>query len=208
MTNDEDESEERLKIMTLGNTKVGKTSFIIKYTEDYFQEIYLSTIGIDFRVKDITIDEKVYKLLFYDTTGQEKYKSLALNVVKNIHGIILMYDITDKSSFESIPEWIQSLQDVKGNDFPMILLGNKIDKEEERIISNEDGEELAKEYNIDFLETSNKNGTNINEAVLAIVKKILESNQRDELNNISANSAKLSENNMVDNQKDNSKKCC
>ena len=208
MTNDEGESEERLRIMTLGNSKVGKTTFIIKYTEDYFQEIYLSTIGIDFRVKEITVDDNTYKLLFYDTTGQEKYKSLALNVVKNTHGIILMYDITDKSSFVSIPDWIQSVRDIKGDDFPLLLLGNKIDKKEERIISSEEGEELAKEYKIDFLETSNKDGTNVNEAGLTIVKKILESNQREVLNNVSMNSTKLDTNNKVDSQKDNSRKFC
>ena len=160
--------------MTLGNSAVGKTSFIIRYTDNSFQEVYLSTIGIDYKEKMIDVDNKQYKLFFYDTTGQEKFRSLAFNTVKNADGVILMYDITNKESFKSIPEWIKNVRERKGDDFPLLLLGNKIDKEDKRVISKEQGEDLAEEYNIDFFEISNKNGTNIEEAVFTFLKKILE----------------------------------
>ena len=175
--NDWDNDGESINIMTLGNTAVGKTSFIIKYTEDTFQEVYLSTIGIDFKVKTVTIKDKQYKLFFYDTTGQERFRSLSFNIIKNAHGIILMYDITNKSSFNSIPEWIKNIKESKGEDFPMILCGNKIDKEDERVITREESEELSNEYVIDFFEISNKNGINIEKAVLSLVKKILRHNK-------------------------------
>ncbi len=175
--NDWDNDGESINIMTLGNTAVGKTSFIIKYTEDTFQEVYLSTIGIDFKVKTVTIKDKQYKLFFYDTTGQERFRSLSFNIIKNAHGIILMYDITNKSSFDSIPEWIKNIKESKGEDFPMILCGNKIDKEDERVITREESEELSNEYVIDFFEISNKNGINIEKAVLSLVKKILRHNK-------------------------------
>ena len=174
---EESESEERINIMTLGNTMVGKTSFIIKYTENNFQESYLATVGIDFKVKTVTIKDKQYKLFFYDTTGQERFRSLSFNIIKNAHGIILMYDITNKSSFNSIPEWIKNIKESKGEDFPMILCGNKIDKEDERVITREESEELSNEYVIDFFEISNKNGINIEKAVLSLVKKILRHNK-------------------------------
>ena len=175
--NDRDNDGENINIMTLGNTAVGKTSFIIKYTEDTFQEVYLSTIGIDFKVKTVTIKDRQYKLFFYDTTGQERFRSLSFNIIKNAHGIILIYDITNKSSFDSIPEWIKNIKESKGEDFPMILCGNKIDKEDERKVSREESEELSNKYVIDFFEISNKSGINIEKAVLSLVKKILRHNK-------------------------------
>ena len=175
--NDEEYDEETINIMTLGNSSVGKTSFIIKYIEDTFQEVYLATVGIDFKIKNIIIKDKHYKLYFYDTTGQEKYKSLSFNIIKNAHGILLMYDVTNESSFESIPEWIRNIKELKGDNFPMILLGNKIDVINKRKISKEKGEDLAEENKIDFFETSNKEGINIEEATLALVNKIIKINK-------------------------------
>ena len=206
----ESDSEERINIMTLGNTEVGKTSFILKYTEDNFQEIYLATVGIDFKVKTVEINEKTYKLFFYDTTGQEKYKSIALNIIKNAHGIILMYDITSKLSFESIPEWIKSVKDAKGDLFPMILLGNKLDLQDKREVSIEEGKSLAEQNGMEFFETSNKEGTNINEAGLSILNKILERRQTDtfDITSNSNKSASKLKSEDTSTQVDNSKKCC
>ena len=85
----------KIKILILGNISVGKTSFILKYANNYFQEEYLSSIGIDFKVKEIIIKDNKYKLILYDTAGQERFKSLSLNVLKNADGVILIYDITN-----------------------------------------------------------------------------------------------------------------
>ena len=184
--------EEKINILILGNTAVGKTSYILKYTEDEFQEMYLATVGIDFKVKVVKINNVSYRVYFYDTTGQEKYKSISLNMIKNANGIILMYDITNKVSFESIPEWIESVKNVKGSNFPMILLGNKIDEEGDRKISKEEGEKLAKNFDIDFFEISNRDGININEAGLAMINKIIEYRQKYNADYISSNSSKIS----------------
>ena len=162
-----------LKIMLLGNTAVGKTSFILKYTENTFQEVHLSTIGVDFRIKSITYENKKYKLSIYDTTGQERFKSLAFSLIKNVDGIILMYDVTDVSTFNSIPNWIQSAREKKGQNYPMILLGNKIDLIDRRKITKEEGEEIANKNGLDFFEISNKESVNIENAILTLVKKIL-----------------------------------
>ena len=174
--NEEENEKEEINIMLLGNSAVGKTSFIIKYTEETFQDVYLSTIGIDFKVKNITINNKQYILSFYDTTGQERFRALSFNMVKNANGIILMYDITNLSSFESIPEWIRNVREIKGKNFPIILLGNKIDDEKKRKITKEKGEDLAEENNIKFFEISNKEGINIEEAALTLVNEIIKSN--------------------------------
>ena len=209
MDDDDDfeENERRINIMILGNSKVGKTCFILRYTDNIFQEVYLSTIGIDFKTKTETVNNKQYKIYLYDTTGQEKYKSIALNIIKNAQGIILMYDITDRESFESIPEWIKSIKDAKGSNFPMILLGNKLDKEDVRVIKEEEGKELADEYNINFFETSNKTGINIQEAGMALVNEILK------INNLENRESKLSKKNTILSKKsvklkNDSKRCC
>ena len=204
----ENENEERINIMTLGNTEVGKSCFILRFTDNIFQEIYLATVGIDFKIKTETINNKQYKLFLYDTTGQEKYKSIALNIIKNAQGIILMYDITDRKSFESIPEWIKSVKDAKGSNFPMILLGNKLDKEDVRVIKEKEGKELADEYNIKFFETSNKTGTNIQEAGMALVNEILKINNLENRENSMSNNnnTRLSIKNTK--VKKESKRCC
>ena len=209
MDDDDDfeENERRINLMILGNSKVGKTCFILRYTDNIFQEVYLSTIGIDFKTKTETVNNKQYKIYLYDTTGQEKYKSIALNIIKNAQGIILMYDITDRESFESIPEWIKSIKDAKGSNFPMILLGNKLDKEDVRVIKEKEGKELADEYNIKFFETSNKTGTNIQEAGLALVNEILKiNNLENRENTMSNNNTRLSIKNAE--VKKGSKRCC
>ena len=166
-------NEEKIKIIILGNSKVGKTSFIIRFTKNKFDETYLATIGIDYIYRIINIENKQYKLMFYDTAGEEKYKSIPKNHIKNVQGIILMYDITNKKSFDSIIDWISDVKEIKGENFPMILVGNKIDLNESREVTEEMGYELAEKNQIEFFETSNKDGTNIQEAGLEIVYKIL-----------------------------------
>ena len=165
---------ETIKIMVLGNSSVGKTSFILKYTEDIFRDLYISTIGIDNKRKIIKhSNNKEYSLIFYDTAGQEKYKSISLNIIKNADGVLLIYDITKQDTFEAISSWMDSIESLKGKDFPLILIGNKLDLENLRVVSYEEGKELASKYKIDFFETSNKNGTNIENACLALVNIIV-----------------------------------
>ena len=190
-----------IKIMILGNTSVGKTSFIIKYTENTFQEVYLSTIGIDYKIKKLTYNEQKYNLYIYDTTGEERFRSLSFNLIKFTEGVILMYDITNKSSFKSIPEWIESAREHKGENYPIIIIGNKIDLEEKRKITTEEGENLAKKYGLDFFEISNKEDINIKEAIFTLFKKVLiYIEQKD----IKGNSSILSS----DNSSSNKKSCC
>jgi small GTP-binding protein len=165
---------ETIKIMVLGNSSVGKTSFILKYTEDIFRDLYISTIGIDNKRKIIKhSNNKEYSLIFYDTAGQEKYKSISLNIIKNADGVLLIYDITKQDTFEAIASWMENIENIKGKDFPLILIGNKLDLENIRVVSPEEGKELASKYKVDFFETSNKNGTNIENACLALVNIII-----------------------------------
>ncbi len=126
----------KMKIFLLGNSSVGKSSFIIKYIEDKFLPSNISTVGFNTFEKETKLPngEKV-KIIFIDTAGQEKYNSIAANLIRNAEGIIVMYDITKYETFESISKWIESIKEIKGNDFPsfpFILVGNKCDLGEER----------------------------------------------------------------------------
>ena len=168
-----EEDVQHYKIIFLGDQYVGKSSILNRFYQDKFEQDYQATIGLDFHSKNVEINNTTIRLLLYDTAGQEKFKSITLNYFKETEGIILMYDITNTSSFESIPGWIKSVKEYKGEDYPMILLGNKLDKNEERQINKEDGEQLAKENGIDFFEISNKDGINVEESCLALIKKII-----------------------------------
>ena len=167
--------EERINLLALGNQEVGKTTFILRFTENTFKQIYLSTCGMDMQIKYITLaDNKNYKIFFYDTAGEERFKSITFNVLKNADGIILMYDITNRKSFESIAGWMENINDKKGNNFPIVLVGNKYDLSEKRVISKKEGENLANKYKLNFFETSNKTGKNIEESCLKLINIILE----------------------------------
>ena len=164
---------ERINIFTLGNSIVGKSTFIIRYTQNIFEAQYIANYGVDYRIKKIILpNEKKIKLCLYDTAGQERYKSISMNMIKMADGIILMYDITDRSSFESIKGWVKSIIDEKGDNFPIVLLGNKIDLEDKRKVSTKEGQNEADTLGLKFFEVSNKEGINIKESILELVSLV------------------------------------
>jgi len=168
-------TEGKINIIVLGNFSVGKTCFILRYTNNVYNQIHLSTIGIDFKTKDVILPNKQsYKILYYDTAGEERYRSLSLNSIKNADGIILLYDITNIGSFESIQNWMSGINELKGKNFPAILIGNKCDLNEDRVISYSKGKELAQSLGINFYETSSKDNINIEESNLDVINKIIE----------------------------------
>ena len=164
----------KIKLFSLGNASVGKTSYILKFTDDLYQDNTLTTTGIDLKSKVINYNEKEYKIEFYDTAGQERYRAISLNSIKSADGIVLMYDITNQKSFDEISNWMKNIKQLQGDDFPMILVGNKCDLENKRIVTYEEGMELSEKYKLPFFEVSNKNGINIEESSLALIKQIIE----------------------------------
>ena len=185
MKNDDLGNYEKINILTLGNTTVGKTCFILRFTENFFQPIYLTTCGIDSKYKFITLsNSKSYKAIFYDTAGQERHRSISLNQIKSADGILLMYDVTNQDSFNAIKGWMDNIREIKGNNFPVILVGNKIDLKEERKISQLNGQNLADSYGISFYEISNKTGENVEEATLDLINKISDCLERGIIFNI------------------------
>ena len=163
------------KIILLGQSAVGKTNLIIRFTENKFYAEFISTAGFDYKSKIISLNnsKKNLKLFLYDTAGQERYEALCKSLYKKVDGIILVYDITSRESFDYIPKWVKEIKQYNEN-FSIMLIGNKIDDEENRIISFEEGKKFADDNNMVFFETSAKNGDNVNKAFIYYGNKLIE----------------------------------
>ena len=168
--------DEKIKIMIIGETRVGKTSLISKYCKNEFSGgQYLSTIGIDFQIKNLKINSKKIRLQIWDTAGEERFRNIAKNYFQSSDGFLVVYDIANNESFETLDYWIEEIKANSQELSKMILVGNKCDKEKERKIQKEDGKAYAKKKQIKFYEVSAKDGTNVNEVFEILVKDILKS---------------------------------
>ena len=166
--------EEKLKLMVIGESRVGKTSIIGRYTDDYISGVYLSTVGIDYQEKTIKIGEKLVKLEIWDTAGQERFKIIAKNYFQNSDGFLLVYDISLRESFERLTFWHEQLKLNAPLNCRFLVVGNKCDLEKERQVSKEEGEKYAEQYNVKFYETSAKDNININEIFQTLATETLE----------------------------------
>ncbi|XP_062424241.1 ras-related protein Rab-10-like [Rhea pennata] len=166
-----------VKIVMAGESSVGKTSIVRSYTEPAAaaaSPCYLATIGIDFKVKSVTFNGTRVKLQIWDTAGQEQFHTLSTSYFRGAQGFVLVYDITNLDSFQGITSWMKDIHEKAGDDVDIILLGNKCDKETERVVPKHKGEKLAWEYGIPFFETSAKDNVNIEDAFSTLTKEILE----------------------------------
>jgi len=171
--NDNNNKLEIIKIGIFGESTVGKTLFSLTFTNGVNHGLNLPTVGIDsFNKEKILSNGKKYKIIIYDTAGQERYRSLSLNAVRRCDGIILMYDITKKNTFDSIKDWYNSIKEVV-EDFNLILIGNKCDLKDQRNVSEEEGLKEAEKYKIEYFEASAKEGINVEKSIDELLKKII-----------------------------------
>ena len=199
------------QILLIGDSSVGKTSLIQRYVNGIFKDekdVYLPTVGLDFYTKYEIINNMNVEVRLWDTAGQERFKSLTPNYFKNAEGVILTYDITNMESFENLKYWINSIKTHLGDKnifIPIIIVGNKLDKEDMRDITREEAEKFAKENKYKYFETSAKTGEGVDDAFRDLVNQILEKSDKFEEERNERNSVKINEN-----QEDNPKKkgCC
>ena len=161
------------KVLLLGDSTVGKTCFLMKYTDKTFQDIHMATIGLDYRLRSMKLKSgKSIKLQIWDTAGQDRFRAITKNYYKGSHGIILIYDITNTQSFENVKTWVNQIREEASSNVIIYIAGNKVDMEDERKVDRDDGEKLAEELGFPFVETSAKNGININETFEYLVERI------------------------------------
>ena len=159
-----------LKIIILGSSMVGKTAILNRYFKDEFHETPLSTIGIDFQTKFFIFNSKKIKVNFTDTAGQEKFRAISVNYLKGSNGVILVFDITKRESFDLLEEWVKVLKENNKYDIKKILIGNKVDLESDREVSKDEAQTFAESIGCKYYEGSAKTGFNINESLDEIAR--------------------------------------
>ena len=203
-------TEIRIKLLILGDSAVGKTSMLLKYTDNFFPESHLVTIGIESKTKEIKFNDYLVHLKIWDTAGQERFRAITKSYFRGSNGVIFMYNITKKETFKNVKDWIK---DSENNNFGFekILVGNKIDLEQIREVELKDVEEWAGQKNINVLEISAKNGTNVEKCFNELIRLILENKSKQEILEKFGMNSQKEENTLNkgnNNFKDKKKKCC
>jgi small GTP-binding protein len=159
------------KLLIVGESGVGKTCMLLRFADNVFEADCLSTIGVDFKVKQIELDGKRVKLQIWDSAGQERFRNITSSYYRNCSGIIIVYDVTKLESFNKVTEWISEVRRFVPT-VPLIVVGNKCDLDD-RQVSTEDGKQLAEKQGLIFLETSAKTNLNIEAAFQELSKKLI-----------------------------------
>ena len=144
------------KVLLIGNSNVGKSSLFLKFVDDIWNDTFVPTIGVDFKIKTFEIDTKKIKMQIWDTAGQERFKNIIASYYRGAHGILLLYDVTDKDSFKNLSNWLIEIEKNSSKNVIKVLIGNKTDLEDKRVISKNQGKDFADTYGLKFVETSVK----------------------------------------------------
>ena len=198
------------QILIIGDSSVGKTSILTRYTNGTFKEEYLATVGLDYYSKEEIFNTKTINVKLWDTAGQERYKSLTQSYFKNAEGVIVTYDITNTESFDNLKFWINSIKtnmENKNMFIPVIIIGNKTDMEESREIMTEDAEKFAEENKYKYYETSAKTGEGVDKAIRDLINQILNQSGNDDQKEFRKDSVQIKESTEEKSEKK-KKGCC
>ena len=152
-----------LKYIIIGDEEVGKSNLLSHYIDDRFTSEYQSTIGVEFRAKNVVIRNTTYRIQMWDTSGKENFRSITRAYYKNSVCALVVYDISNRNSFNNVSTWIEDCRNNSSEKIFMVLIGNKSDLADKRQVSTEEGRELAEKYEMKFYETSAKTGENVND---------------------------------------------
>ena len=172
-TKGNDDYEFIFKVLLLGNSNVGKSSLFLRFVDDIWNDTFVPTIGVDFKIKTFDIDEKRIKMQIWDTAGQERFKNIIASYYRGAHGILLIYDVTDKDSFKNLSNWLIEIEKNSSKNVLKVLIGNKTDLEEKRVISYNQAKEFADSYGLKYIETSAKKNLNVNEAFATLGRELM-----------------------------------
>ncbi|CAO3595084.1 unnamed protein product [Absidia cylindrospora] len=162
------------KILLIGDSGVGKSCLLLRFADDTFTDNYISTIGVDFKIRTIELEGKTVKLQIWDTAGQERFRTITSSYYRGAHGIIVVYDVTDSDSFNNVKLWLNEIGRYAAEGVNKLLIGNKNDLTDQKVIETEQLKELSDTLDIPFLETSAKESVNVEKAFLTMAKQIKE----------------------------------
>ena len=169
---EDDNYEFMFKVVLVGDSFVGKTNIMSKYLKNEFHDDSKATVGVEFGSKQFNIEGHSIKAQIWDTAGQERYKAITSAYYKGAKGAFIVYDVTRKNSFESIDKWINDVTAVADKKITIVLIGNKIDLEDQRQVTKEQGEDKANKLQVAFLETSAFSGENLEKAFQMMIKEV------------------------------------
>ena len=172
-TKGNDDYEFIFKVLLLGNSNVGKSSLFLRFVDDIWNDTFVPTIGVDFKIKTFEIDSSKIKMQIWDTAGQERFKNIIASYYRGAHGILLLYDVTDKDSFKNLSNWLIEIEKNSSKNVIKVLIGNKSDLEDKRVISQSQGKDFADTYGLKFIETSVKKNINVKEAFETLGRELM-----------------------------------
>lgn len=165
-------SDYLFKLLLIGDSGVGKSCLLLRFADDTYTESYISTIGVDFKIRTIELEGKVVKLQIWDTAGQERFRTITSSYYRGAHGIIVVYDVTDNDTFNNVKQWLQEIDRYASEGVNKLLVGNKSDLTQKKAVDYQVAKDFADQLGIPFLETSAKNATNVEQAFLTMAKQI------------------------------------
>ncbi|KAJ7558243.1 hypothetical protein O6H91_04G030200 [Diphasiastrum complanatum] len=165
-------SDYLFKLLLIGDSGVGKSCLLLRFADDSYLESYISTIGVDFKIRTVELDGKSIKLQIWDTAGQERFRTITSSYYRGAHGIIVVYDVTDQESFNNVKQWLNEIDRYASDNVNKLLVGNKNDLTAKKVVDYETAKAFADEIGIPFLETSAKNATNVEQAFMTMAAEI------------------------------------
>ncbi|KAF9192165.1 GTP-binding protein of the rab [Haplosporangium sp. Z 767] len=160
------------KLLLIGDSGVGKSCLLLRFADDTYTESYISTIGVDFKIRTIELEGKTVKLQIWDTAGQERFRTITSSYYRGAHGIIVVYDVTDQDTFANVKQWLAEIDRYASEGVNKLLVGNKSDLTDKKVVEYTVAKEFADQLTISFLETSAKNAANVEQAFMTMAKQI------------------------------------
>tara|TARA_B110000003_G_scaffold268591_1_gene298284 strand:- start:1026 stop:1733 length:708 start_codon:yes stop_codon:yes gene_type:complete len=156
----------------IGDSGVGKSCLLLRFADDTYTGTYISTIGVDFKIRTVELEGKTIKLQIWDTAGQERFRTITSSYYRGAHGIIVVYDVTDMESFEAVKGWLNEIDRYANENVNKLLVGNKSDLTSQKVVDYATAKAFADEIGIPFIETSAKNATNVEQAFMTMANEI------------------------------------
>ncbi|GAM27741.1 hypothetical protein SAMD00019534_109170 [Acytostelium subglobosum LB1] len=160
------------KLLLIGDSGVGKSCLLLRFADDTYSESFISTIGVDFKIRTIELAGKIVKLQIWDTAGQERFRTITSSYYRGAHGIIVVYDVTDRVTFDNVKQWLSEIDRFACESVNKLLVGNKSDLVAKKVVDYNTAKAFADELNIPFLETSAKQSTNVDQAFTTMATEI------------------------------------